>query len=62
LRGARARRNGVIEIDPVIHRADQHRLRAKSRVIKRKLSLYAALGVRDFLHASLKLDQHKFNS
>ncbi len=62
LRRARARRQRVVESHAVIHRPDQHRLRAKPRMVKRELSLRAALGMRDFLHSSLKLDKDKLNS
>ena len=62
LRRGRARRQGLVEIDPVIHRPYQHWLGANSRVVKREFPLCAALGMRDFLHSSEELYQYKFNS
>ena len=62
LRGGRARRNGVVEINAVIHCADEHRLRTKSGMVEREFPVRSALRVRYLLHPSLKLDQDELDS
>src|SRR6266704_2350358 len=62
LRRSRTRRHRLVEFDPVIHRADEHWLSAKSGMVKREFTLRPALGVGNFLHPSLELHQRKFNS
>src|SRR3989454_889600 len=62
VRGGRARRNGVVEINAVIHRADENRLRTKSGMVEREFPVRSALRVRYLLHPSLKLDQDELDS
>ena len=52
----------MIEINAVIHRADEHGLRTEPGMLKREFPLRAALGMGDFLHPPLKLDQDELNS
>src|SRR5882762_8668325 len=52
----------MVEIDAVIHGADEHRLRTESGMVKCEFPLRAAFGVSDFLHSTLKLDQDRLNS
>src|SRR5260370_32004839 len=62
LRGGCPRRDGLVEIDAVIHRAHEHRLRPESGVVESEFPLRAAFGTGDFLHPSLELDQDEIDS
>src|SRR5437763_777205 len=55
MRRARARWQGLVEIDAAVRRADQHRLSSEPRMVKREFSLRPALGMRDLLHPPLTL-------